>query len=68
MTNAETIHLHDETRLNVASLLMEDVGARRDVDIELASFPLDEDLVVLGLWNIHGPEFEGRIVALVGWD
>lgn len=45
MTNAETIHLRDETQLNVASLLMEDIGARRDVDIELGSFPLDEDLV-----------------------
>lgn len=45
MTNAETIQLRDETQLNVASLLMEDVGARRDVDISLASFPLDEDLV-----------------------
>lgn len=45
MTNAETIHLRDETQLNVASLLKEDVGARRDVIIELATFPLDEDLV-----------------------
>ena len=45
MTNAETIQLRDETQLNVASLLKEDVGARRDVRIELASFPLDEDLV-----------------------
>lgn len=45
MTHADTIQLHDETRLNVASLLMEDVGARRDVHIELGSFPLDEDLV-----------------------
>lgn len=45
MTNAETIHLRDETQLNVASLLKEEVGARRDVHIELASFPLDEDLV-----------------------
>jgi uncharacterized protein len=45
MTNAETIHLRDETRLNVASLLMEDVGGRRDLMVELSRFPLDEDLV-----------------------
>jgi uncharacterized protein len=45
MTNADTILLRDETQLNVASLLLEDIGARRDVDIELSRFPLDEDLV-----------------------
>lgn len=44
MTNTGTIQLRDETRLNVASLLQEDVGARRDVSIELSTFPLDEDL------------------------
>lgn len=40
----DRIHLHDETRLNVASLLLEDTGARRDVSIELSRFPLDDDL------------------------
>lgn len=45
MTNADTIQLRDETRLNVASLLMEEIGARRDVHIDLDTFPLDEDLV-----------------------
>jgi len=46
MTTEEdrTIDLLDETRLNVASLLMEPVGNMRDVHIELASLPLDEDL------------------------
>ncbi len=45
MTNADTIQLHDETQLNVASLLMEEIGGRRDVHIDLGTFPLDEDLV-----------------------
>ncbi len=40
-----TIDLIDETRLNVASLLMEPVGNMRDVRIELASLPLDDGLV-----------------------
>jgi uncharacterized protein len=44
MTNTGTIHLCDETQLNVASLLLEDIGARRDVIIELSNFPLDEEL------------------------
>lgn len=44
MLNADRIHLYDETRLNVASLLLEDTGARRDVRIELSHFPLDDDL------------------------
>ena len=48
MTNADTIHLRDETQLNVASLLLEDTGARRDVTIELSGFPLDEGLVATG--------------------
>lgn len=45
MTNVDTIQLRDEMRLNVSSLLMEEIGARRDVHIELDTFPLDEDLV-----------------------
>lgn len=45
MKNVETIHLRDETQLNVASLLKEDVGAWRDVHIDLDSFPIDEELV-----------------------
>jgi uncharacterized protein len=40
-----TIDLLDETRLNVASLLMEPVGNMRDVHVELAALPLDESLV-----------------------
>jgi len=38
------VDLLGDTRLNVASLLMEPVGATRDVRIELASMPLDEEL------------------------
>jgi uncharacterized protein len=38
------VDLLDETRLNVASLLMEPVGNSRDVRIELESLALDEDL------------------------
>jgi uncharacterized protein len=39
------VDLLDETRLNVASLLMEPVGTMRDVIIELGSLPLDDDLI-----------------------
>ncbi len=39
-----TIDLLGDTRLNVASLLMEPVGATRDVRIELDRLPLDADL------------------------
>jgi len=41
---AHAIALVDDTRLNVASLLLEEVGSTRDVEISLASFPLDHDL------------------------
>jgi uncharacterized protein len=41
----ETIELINDTGLNVASLLMEDVGAIRDLRLTLTSFPLDEELV-----------------------
>ncbi len=39
-----TVDLLGDTRLNVASLLMEPVGNTRDVTIELDRLPLDEDL------------------------
>lgn len=35
----------DDTRLNVASLLMEPVGNTRDVELHLTTFPLADDLV-----------------------
>lgn len=38
------IDLIDDTRLNVASLLLEPVGATRDIRIELKKFALDDDL------------------------
>jgi len=39
-----TIDLLGDTRLNVASLLMEPVGSTRDITIELDRLPLDDDL------------------------
>ncbi len=38
------IDLIDDTRLNVASLLLEPVGSTRDLRIELGTFKLDDDL------------------------
>lgn len=38
------IDLIDDTRLNVSSLLLEPVGATREIRIELARFTLDDDL------------------------
>lgn len=40
-----TVDLLGDTRMNVASLLMEPVGGTRDVTIELDRLPLDEDLI-----------------------
>lgn len=42
---SDSIELINDTHLNVASLLMEDVGATRDLRITLTAFPLDDDLV-----------------------
>jgi uncharacterized protein len=39
------VDLLDDTRLNVASLLQEPVGSMRAVTIQLASLPLDDELV-----------------------
>lgn len=41
----QTITLHDDLILKVSSLLLEDVGSTRTVKAELASFPLDDELV-----------------------
>ncbi len=49
------IKLINDTRLNVASLLMEDVGSIRELELTLTSFPLDEELVassVLGQFRL----------------
>jgi len=40
-----TVDLLGDTRLNVASLLIEPVGKMRDIVVELESLPLDEELV-----------------------
>lgn len=39
------INLIDDTRLNVASLLLEPVGSTRNLRIELKTFALDDDLM-----------------------
>jgi uncharacterized protein len=57
--NLESIELINDTRLNVASLLLEDVGNTRELKLTFTSFPLDDDLAassVLGkirLTRIH---------------
>lgn len=43
--DGRAVDLLDETRLNIASLLMEPVGNTRDVTIALAQLPLADDLV-----------------------
>jgi len=52
------IDLLDETRFKVASLLMEPVGNMRDVQIELATLPLDEEL------EAHGVSVLARLTRL----
>lgn len=41
----QSITLVDDTRLNVASLLLEPVGSTRGLDISLSALKLDDDLV-----------------------
>lgn len=41
----QTITLYDDLVLKVSSLLLEDIGSHRTVKVELASFPLDEQLI-----------------------
>lgn len=53
-----TIDLLGDTRLNVASLLMESIGATRDVRIELDRLPLDEELTGRGI------EAEARLTRI----
>lgn len=51
----ESIELVNDTGLNVASLLLEDVGSTRNLHLTLTSFPLDEELVasnVLGAFRL----------------
>lgn len=54
------VDLQDDTRLNVASLLMEPVGSTRDVEAALPAFPLDGDLVA------HNVEVRARLTRLQG--
>lgn len=49
------IKLVNDTGLNIASLLMEDVGSTRELELTLTSFPLDDELVasnVLGQFRL----------------
>lgn len=51
----DAIKLINDTRLNVASLLMEDVGSTRELVLTLTSFPLDDEFVassVLGQFRL----------------
>ncbi len=41
--------LHNETRVNVASLLQESVGGSREIRLSLDALPLDEDVVARGI-------------------
>lgn len=41
----QTISLRDDLVLKISSLLLEDVGSYRKVEIDLPSFPLDEQLM-----------------------
>jgi len=45
LDDGRVVGLIDDTRLNVASLLMEPVGNTRDVELQLSAFALDDDLV-----------------------
>ncbi len=38
------VTLHDDLVLKVSSMLLDDVGSTRSVNVELSSFPLDDDL------------------------
>ena len=57
--NLEFIELVNETRLNIASLLLQEIGSWRDIALTLSSFELSDDLApasVLGqlrLTRIH---------------
>lgn len=62
--NPGSIDLVNDTGLNVASLLMENVGGTRELTVTLTSFPLDDDLVaseVLG--NIRLTRLQSGILA-----
>lgn len=53
--NTGSITLVNDRRLNIASLLMEDIGSTRELELTLTSFPLDDDLVannVLGQFRL----------------
>lgn len=46
---SDTITLVNDTRLNVASLLLEEVGSTRDIALTHSSFHLDDDLIARGV-------------------
>lgn len=62
--NPGSIELVNDTRLNVATLLTENVGSTRDLELTLTAFPLDDDLVasdVLG--NLRLTRLQSGILA-----
>lgn len=62
--NQGSIDLVNDTRLNVASLLLENVGGTRELTITLTAFPLDDELAasdVLG--NIRLTRLQDGILA-----
>lgn len=64
-----TMELHDDTVINVASLLKEPSGASRTYDLDLTSFSVDPDMVAK---DVHGSvrlvQVAGEIVASVTAD
>lgn len=42
--HSKTLTLHDDLVIKVSSLLLDDMGSSREVNVELSSFPLDADL------------------------
>lgn len=62
--NPESIELVNDTQLNVASLLMEDVGGTRSLTLALTSFPLADDLVASNvLGNLRLTRLQSSIMA-----
>lgn len=62
--NPGSAELVNDTRLNIAALLMENVGSTRDLDLALISLPLDDELVardVLG--NLRLTRLQSGILA-----
>ena len=54
----------NDTRLNIASLLMENIGATRDVAFAFESFPLDDDLIARDVsGDVHFTRLDNQLLA-----